>query len=59
MKIYNDTEFTLAFLKGLEWKKDNTYLGKDSATLTTYTAKAGGKIFRKDEWSDGVIVYNA
>lgn len=56
-KVYNDTEFTTQFLKGLEWEEVEK-IEIDGKTATKYVAKMGGKIFRKSVWSDKVIVFS-
>ena len=58
-KIYNDTEFTTAFFKGLEWGEGKTYFIKEGNTVTIYTARLHGKVFTKEVWADGVVIYNA
>ena len=58
-KIYNDTEFTTAFFKGLEWGEGKTYFIKEGNTVTIYTARLHGRVFTKEVWADGVVIYNA
>lgn len=55
-KIYNDTEFTTQFFRGLDWVEGATYT-TDGKTATEYTARKCGKTFRKTVWSDNVIIY--
>lgn len=55
-KIYNDTEFTTATLKALDWCKFKEYTA-DGKTATVYLAKWCRKTFSKTVWSDGVIIY--
>jgi hypothetical protein len=57
-KIYNDTEFTTATLKALDWGKANEYTA-DGKTATVYVAKWCRKVFTKTVWDDGITIYNA
>lgn len=56
--IINNTEFTLRFLKALEWRQEDKFIGKNGETAITYVAKEHNRVFHKDVWSGSITIYN-